>query len=182
MKPSSLLPSLAPLFVALVAGCAVTTSDTVKTPPRTVVIFDHPENFTDVKDATIPTDRGRDAILARIREFLVSRTDPLLPEGCRLTITFTDIDLAGEFEPWHAGINSDEIRYIRPIYPPAFKFTYSVTDPSGKVIKSGSENIKDMNFQMRLIDPALRATDSLAYEKDILNEWAHNALRNLTKA
>jgi hypothetical protein len=182
MKPSSLIPGLAPLFVALVAGCAVSTSDAVKTPPRTVVTFDHPENFTDVKDASVPTDRGRDAILSRIREFLVSRADPLLPEGYKLSITFTDIDLAGKFEPWHSAIMSDEVRFIRPIYPPAFKFTYSVSDASGRVVKSGTENIKDLNFQMRLIDPTATATDSLAYEKDILGEWARTTLRDLKKA
>ena len=36
----------------------------------------------------------------------------------------------------------------RMIYPPAFKFTYSVTDPSGKVVRKGSEDIRDLDFQI----------------------------------
>jgi len=144
--------------------------------PRTVVVFDHPENFTDVKDGYIPTDKGRDAILRTLRDFLVDRTESLVPKGDTLTITFTDIDLAGEFEPWHNP--GYDIRYLRAVYPPAFKFTYSVTDASGKAVRSGSENIRDINYQMRV---TLDLSDPLRYEKDILADWARSALRGLPK-
>lgn len=145
--------------------------------PRTVVIFEHPEKFTDVKDSYLPTDKGREAILADIRSFLVHRTAYLLPEDYKLTITFTDIDLAGDFEPWH-GPQYDEVRFLRAVYPPSFKFTYSVTDSAGKVVRAGSENIRDLNYQMRV---AMDLTDPRRYEKDILDEWARTALRGLKK-
>jgi hypothetical protein len=145
--------------------------------PRTEVIFDHPEKFTDVKDSYVPSDKGRDAILDTLRSFLVHRADPMIPEGDKLTITFTDIDLAGEYEPWR-GAQYDDVRIVKSIYPPAFKFTYSVTDASGKVIREGSENIRDLNFQMRL---TIDASDPLRYEKDILDEWARTKLRDLPK-
>ena len=177
MNPLRLLP----VAVVMMAGCALTPDSATKSPPRTTVVFDHPEKFTDVKDAYVPTDDGRDAILKHFREFLVSRCDPLLPEGYALTITFTNIKLAGEYEPWH-GSQWINIRVIKAIYPPAFTFTYTVTDPSGRPVKQGSENILDLSFQMRLLSPYATSHDPLAYEKDILNDWARVTLRNLAKA
>jgi len=147
-------------------------------PARTEVIFDHPENFTDVKDSYTPSDKGRDAILENIRSFLVHRTESLVPDGYKLTITFTDIDLAGEFEPWR-GAQFDDVRIVKAIYPPAFKFSYSVTDPSGRIVREGTEDIRDMNFQMRV---TIDLSDQLRYEKDILGDWARSKLKNLAKA
>jgi hypothetical protein len=146
--------------------------------PRTEVIFDHPENFTDVKDRMSPTDKGRDEILSQIREHLVDRTSRLVPDGYTLTITFSDIRLAGEFEPWR-GPQWDDVRIIKDIYPPSFKFTYSVTDPAGRVVKSGKESIQDLDFQMRV---TLDTSDPLRYEKQILDDWASGTLRDLKKA
>ena len=48
---------------------------------RAEIIFDHPEKFTDVKDAYMPTDKGRDGILEQIRSHLVSRANYYIPEG-----------------------------------------------------------------------------------------------------
>ena len=93
-------------------------------------------------------------------------------EGCKLTVTFTDIDLAGEFEPWR-GPQFDEVRIVKDIYPPGFKFAYTLTDANGKVLKEGTENIRDMNFQMRLL---IDTNDTLRYEKDILTDWMRMTL------
>ncbi len=172
MKKLHLLGSILGLTAAAALNAATPPT------PRTDVIFDHPEKFTDVRDSYVPSDKGRDGILENIRTFIVRRTESMIPEGDKLTITFTDIDLAGEYEPWR-GAQFDDVRIVKPIYPPAFKFTYSVTDASGKVIREGSENIRDMDFQMRV---TIDASDPLRYEKDILDEWARTKLRNLPKA
>lgn len=163
--------------LAMAAACALHAADTATPAARTKVLFDHPENFKDVKDGDLATDKGRDAILARIREYLVGRADSLLPGGDRLTITFTDIDLAGDFEPWR-GPQWSDVRVVKPIYPPAFKFSYSVTDTAGKVVKQGTEDIRDLSFQTRI---TIDTSDSLRYEKDILDDWARSTLRDLKK-
>jgi hypothetical protein len=162
-------------ILGLVAACALHAG--AGPAPRTEVVFDHPEKFTDVKDSSNPSDKGRDAILGNIRSFLLQQTEPLVPEGYKLKITFTDIDLAGDFEPWR-GPRFDDVRIVKDIYPPAFKFTYSVTDPSGKVVREGAEDIRDLNFQMRL---TIDTSDPLRYEKDILGEWARSKLRGIGK-
>ena len=93
MKILRLMPIA--LGMALVGN--VHAADIAALPARTAVVFDHPENFTDVKDRDLPSDSGRDEILSRISTFMVSRATPLLPAGDSLQITFTDIDLAGDF-------------------------------------------------------------------------------------
>jgi hypothetical protein len=164
--------------LGLIAAGALRASDTATAAPRTEVIFDHPEKFTDVRDANTPTDKGRDHILEQLRQNLVHRTSSLVPDGYKLTVTFTDIRLAGDFEPWR-GPQWDEIRIVKPIYTPFFKFSYSVTDPSGRVVKSGVEDINDLDFQDRIV---LDTNDPLRYEKQILDDWASGALRDLKKA
>jgi len=136
-------------------------------PPRVEVTFDHPERFTDIKDAYVPSDRGEQALLEQIRAFIVSRATPMVPEGFRLAMTFSDIDLAGEYEPWR-GPEWDMVRIIRPVYPPAFRFTFAVTDRSGKVVRQGSEFLRDVSFQYRSV---FDESDGLRYEKAALEDW-----------
>jgi hypothetical protein len=162
--------------LGLLAAGALRAADTPAA-ARTDVIFDHPEKFTDVKDRSFPSDSGRDAILSEIRNHLVYRASEQLPEGYHLSITFTDIKLAGDFEPWR-GPQWDDIRIVKSIYPPDFKFTYSVTGPSGQVVKSGTEDIRDLDFQMRV---TLDLNDRLRYEKSILDDWVDRTLRDLKK-
>jgi hypothetical protein len=163
--------------LGLIAAGALRASDAATTAPRTEVIFDHPENFRDVRDEFTPTDKGRDYILSEFRDHLVSRTASMIPDGYKLKVTFTDIKLAGDYEPWR-GPQWDTVRIVKAIYPPYFKFTYQVTDPSGRVVRSGTENINDLDFQDRIV---LDTGDPLRYEKQILDDWAQGALRDLKK-
>src|SRR5208282_6087849 len=96
------------VFLGLAAACAL-RADVAKAAPRTEVIFDHPEKFTDIRDMDSPTEQGQAAILDKIRDYLVQETAPMVPEGYKLSIVFTDIRLAGNFEPWR-GAQWDEIR------------------------------------------------------------------------
>jgi hypothetical protein len=141
------------------------------------VVFDHPEKFTDVKDDMMETEKGRNAILKQIAKFIVERSEKLLPEGYTLTLTFTDIDLAGDFDP-SFGPQFDHVRIVKSIYPPAFKFTYVVTGPTGEVVKQGAEDIRDLAFDMRT---TLDRQDPLHFEKDILSDWMRSTLRGLPK-
>ena len=162
-------------FGLLAAGLLAPASAAADAPHRTEVAFDHPEKFTDVKDRSIPTDKGRDYILSQIREFIVQTGDKVLPAGDHLAMTFQDIDLAGDFEPWH-GAQWDDVRVIKEIYPPRFKFSYTVTNASGQVIKKGQENDTDMDFQLQ---PILDNQDSLRYEKAFLGSWMRSHLARL---
>jgi hypothetical protein len=146
--------------------------------PRAEVIFDHPEKFADVRDQYVPTEKGREGILGSLRDFIVREAGRRVPAGCKLTLTFTDIRLAGDFEPWR-GPRFEDIRIVRSIYPPDFKFTYVLTDPAGREIKRGREDILDMAFEFRR---TLDEQDPLRYEKAMLSDWMRTALRGVRTA
>ena len=79
------------------------------------------------------------------------------------------------FEPWRGGQWSD-VRVVKDIYPPAFKFSYSVTDAAGKVVSQGNEDIRDLSFTFRFSPDT---TDNLHFEKSFLDDWIHSNLRRL---
>jgi hypothetical protein len=143
------------------------------------VTFDHPEKFTDVKDSSMGTDKGRDSTLELFKEYLQERAPRFLAEGQTLAIVFTDIDLAGEFEP-QRGPRFDNVRIIKDIYPPRLTFTYKLTDASGAVLKEGHEKLVDLSFQMT--GSVIDNNDPLHYEKSMLNDWLHNQFKHPKKS
>ncbi len=162
------------LLTLTLAGTAAAYAANTKVPTtRVEVNFTEPEKFTDVKDSSFGTEKGRDATLEEFRDFISNRADKLLPKGDKLTVTFEDIDLAGEYEPWR-GPRLDDVRIVKDIYPPRMKFTYKVTNASGAVVKEGEKSLSDLAFMMRL---TIDRQDPLRYEKDMLNEWMQADLR-----
>jgi len=135
---------------------------------RVEVLFDHPGKFTDVRDSQLGSDKGRDAYLEELKDYLQERAAHLLVEGQTLTVAFTDVDLAGEFEPWR-GPNYGDIRVIKDIYPPRLNFTYKVVDASGALVKEGQEKLRDTAFQSST-NP-FNSQESLHYEKALLDNW-----------
>jgi hypothetical protein len=138
------------------------------------VIFDHPEKFTDVKDAFMPTDKGRDGILDEIKQFIQDKATAYLGAGQTLEVKFTEIDLAGDFEPEH-GPQFMDVRIVKEIYAPRFDLEFKLTGADGKVISEGQRKLRDLNFMSRLTLPA---SDPLHYEKDILKDWLRTEIRS----
>ncbi len=145
---------------------------------KTEVIFDHPENFKDIKTGSLSSEKGEQGQLEILRKGIVSTADNYLPDGCKLTMIFTDIDLAGDFEPWR-GAQADDIRIIKDIYPPDYKFTWKVTDAGGRVLKEGKENLRDIDFQMKA--SSIDREEPLGNDLAVLNDWLRHNLRDLKK-
>jgi Protein of unknown function (DUF3016) len=146
---------------------------------RVEVLFEQPENFTDIKDSSMGSERGRQAYLDSFREYLQENLAPRLREGHKISITFTDIDLAGDFEPWR-GASAQDVRIVKDIYVPRLKFNYVVTDAQGQIVKDGKANLADLNFQMNISTPA-SSSDPLRYEKHMLDDWMRSELGSKTK-
>ena len=153
---------------ALVAANALPAAD-MFTSPRVEVIFDHPENFTDIKDNPVPTERSRETLLGQIRSYLAFEAQKYVPEGCKLTLIFTDIDLAGVFRPWQ------DLRVMQGGFPPAAKFTWKVANAAGAVIKQGREAIRDLDAQRLSLD----TNDELRFDKALLDLWMRGQLSDL---
>jgi hypothetical protein len=93
-----------------------------------------------------------------------------VPAGIQLEITVTDIDLAGDFEPWR-GPQFSQVRITRDIYRPHISLEFRLTDASGSVVSAGQREISDIAYQERLVRPP---DDYLRYEKNILRDWFRN--------
>jgi hypothetical protein len=173
MKTSRIL-----LLSALaLAGAGVAHAfDPVKGLPKTEVVFFEAQNFTDARDSYMGSDAGRDATLAQLKDYLVKRATRLLAPGQTLTITITDVDLAGEFEPWR-GPEFSDVRIVRDIYPPRINLTFRVTEADGKVVKEGKRVLRDLAFMDRLT--MAFKDDPLRHEKALLDDWMSDDLGSL---
>jgi len=170
--------------VALLAGLAATgtlfAAETKPTDGRVTVIFSHPEKYTDIRDSQsdFENERGRERYLPFIQEYLEQEAVRKLPAGEKLTVTFSDIDLAGDFEPWH-GMQFNDVRIIKDLYIPRMTFTFKITDANDAVIKEGERKLTDPGFQMQ-ITTGFR-DDPLRYEKSMLSDWLRAELKPAKK-
>ena len=164
------------LLLGLSAGGALLAAETKPASPVTVV-FAHPEKFTDVRDnqSDFDNELGREHYLPLLQEFLQQQGASRLAPGQLLTITFSDIDLAGDFEPWR-GVQFSDVRIVKDIYFPRLTFTFKLTGANGQVLKEGERKLQDMGFQMRLTRGF--RDDPLRYEKDMLDDWLRDELRS----
>ena len=176
MKPNLSLMFSAALLAATLGYAADAPSENAQ---RVQVQFDHPENFTDLKDSYMATDKGRESYMEMFKDYLQQNASKRLPEGQKLSITFTDIDMAGDFEPWR-GASASDVRIVKAIYIPRLKFTYRITDAAGAVVKEGKAELSDMNFQNNLVG-TFNSSDPLRYEKHMLDDWMRDELGARTK-
>jgi hypothetical protein len=141
------------------------------------VNYFEPAHFTDLRDSYPEgTDQGRAATLAALRSHLVRRVLPFVPPGGKLAITITDIDLAGDFEPWH-GPHFTDVRVVKDIYPPSIRLNFLLIDEQGNILKSGKRELRDLAFMMKI---ALGFRDDpLRHEKALLDDWLSREFRDV---
>jgi hypothetical protein len=138
-----------------------------RTVARAEVNFFEPTKFTDVRDS-YTGDYTRTTYLDSIRDHVLEQAKYYVPEGHKLTVTFTDIDMAGDFEPWR-GPRFDDIRIVKDIYPPRINLAFQLTDAQGNVVKEGKRELRDLAFMMK-ITMAFR-DDPVRHEKALLDDW-----------
>jgi hypothetical protein len=154
----------------LAIGSAFAASSTPASDAKAEVIFTSPEKFADIRDAYTSTRMGEQAVMDQIRDYIVLRAQTVVPAGEKLTVNFTDIDLAGDFEPWRGGQTMD-VRIVKDVYPPKMDLEFKLTDASGRVIKEGKRQLRDLAFMGKMnINPR----DTLRYEKNLLDDWLKN--------
>jgi hypothetical protein len=135
---------------------------------KVVVNFDQPEKFTDVK--TTMSGGTEQGYLDSLRQYLEDRAGPYVPVNQTLTVTFTDIDMAGDIRPTRTG----DVRVVKSIYPPRLNFSFTLTDAGGKVVKEGTEKLVNTFPETTT---GIGRDDVLFYEKDLLSDWMRKTLR-----
>lgn len=139
---------------------------------RAEVIFFEPEKFKDAADV----DQGdvlRSGYLDELKTHVLNQAKSLVPAGYKLQVTFTDIDLAGEFEPWR-GPSADRVRIVKEIYPPRIDLAFRITDAAGNVVSEGRRELRDNAFMMKLTMAS--RSDPLRHEKEMIDTWLHKEL------
>lgn len=154
-------------LLGLASGLALHAALNSKSEPRADVIFFEREKFTDVRDSYMGTPQGRDAILEQIKDYIVDRAKGYVPEGSKLMVTINDIDLAGDYEPEH-GVQFQDIRMMREIYPPRIKLAYKLVDASGNEVQHGTRELTDLSYLQNL---QFNPNDTLRFEKALLDDW-----------
>jgi hypothetical protein len=132
------------------------------------VNFQDSANFKDVRDTpggpTVPAHL--DVLALHLKE----RAPAFLQYGQRLTVTFTDIDLAGDFPP-RPPVGGNDIRIIKTSYPPRMKLYFAVHTAKGRLIKDGTRVLQDLNFQTSTADVMSSKSEPLFFFKKILTDW-----------
>lgn len=126
------------------------------------VTFVEPEKFIDLPFSPIERER----VLKELGDYMV-KIGAKLPANQTLRIEVTEVDLAGRLE--HSRRATQDIRLLTGGADwPRIQLRYQL-EADGKVLRSGEENLTDMNYlhRLRLHSP----TESLRYEKEMLDEW-----------
>lgn len=137
------------------------------------VEFPGAERYTDVRDRWVRTTPERNLNLKALRRHLEKAAARRLPPGETLTVRFTDIDLAGDYNTPLTGPGQD-IRVVTELYPPRLAFDWERRSADGAVIASGSEALRDFGF---LSHGAQRRNERLAFERRLLDGWLQQTLR-----
>lgn len=103
--------------------------------------------------------------------------DKYFKEGESLVMQFTDIDMAGDIQPWRNRYSAD-IRYIEDVYPPRVKFTYTVKDAEGNVLKEGEASLSDLAYRMNTLAPMRTQYENFFYENTLIRDWLRKTFRD----
>ncbi len=135
------------------------------------VTWQNPEEFRDIDAGEQNQEKFQAQVMQQLEEYILELSQAL-PEGQNLSLTVTDLDLAGEVLPgFSQGFNTPrDMRVVKRVYFPQMNIEFQLTDSQGATLKSGSSELKDMSFQDN-IQTHQKARDPLAHEKEMIKKW-----------
>jgi hypothetical protein len=141
--------------------------------PPVRVALAHPERYTDFRTSCVSRPADVRALADEVERFLRAAAAPLLPEGGRLEVTITDVDMAGDIESWR-GPGRCDLRVMKDASPPRIALRFRLTDAEGTETRAGHRLLLDSNY---LVMAGLAATHPLRHEKAPLADWLRRELR-----
>ncbi|MEX0331989.1 MAG: DUF3016 domain-containing protein [Puniceicoccaceae bacterium] len=143
--------------------------------------FEDVDNFTDFSVSGLSEEKTLSIFESELEDELERFARKYIPEGQTLHILFTDIDMAGDIQPWRNRHNAD-IRYIERVYPPRLAFTYKLVDAEDNVLAEGEESIADLAFDYNVVAPMKNISMSFFYETNLLGDWIRLTMRKVQSA
>ena len=113
-------------------------------------------------------------VIKNLTGFFRTAAKKHLPDNQTLHIRITDLDLAGDVDYFFMDY-SHPVRVVKAMYFPSIEFSYELRDAQNQVIKSGSENIRDMDFLLSNVK--LHSTSPFRYEKKLIEDWFRNTFK-----
>lgn len=170
-----------PLLWLLAASCVLASGSFLSAAggdtTRTRVTYEEPDTFTDLRDGDFESQRGRQHTLDELSRHIEKRAASVLPEGYTLSVVVSDIDLAGDYEPWRTKFTN--VRIVRDIYPPRISLTYTLRDAEGQVVSEAQRDLKDTAFLQTL---TIDRNDTLRFEKALIDAWIRTDIRRAASA
>ena len=155
------------IVALLIVLVGVGSAPSADAPSRISVVFVDPRRFTDVKDGAMRSPAGGAAILGEIERFVRESGERYVPAGFSLEMRVTDVDLAGELEPWR-GPQFERVRFMRESSWPRIDFEFRLKNAEGRVVREGRRSLSDPSYLTR----SQRVADGrLRYEKELLTDW-----------
>jgi len=136
-------------------------------PQSVTVRYDDPQHFTETRRSSMINRSEAEAWREPLKAYFAQRAARILAPGQRLEIDVTDVDLAGEYEPWRSGSLRD-VRIVKNIYPPRIDLSFKLYGADGSVLREGERKLRDPAFFQRT---PLNNQDSLRYEKAMIDRW-----------
>ena len=162
------LSAIALFAATLLAGCATPTPRAAAADSHVLVNWDDPANFADTRSNLCRNRVKPEEWLGQLARYVQSRADRVVAGGQTLQVTITDIQRAGQCEPWR-GPNLDDVRIIKDIYPPSISLHFALTDANGHIVSEGDRKLRDSAFMHR--GTLLNQDDPLRFEKRLLDDW-----------
>jgi hypothetical protein len=145
--------------------------------PSVTLAYGDVETFRDFEYAGRSEKKTAPTFTRELTQFF-SRVAPRYLSDHTLEITFTDIDLAGEIQPWRSLSNPD-IRFVKSIYPPRAEFSYVLRGPDGEIAAQGDTKLVDLAFNFGV--HARASSEPFYYEQEMLREWLREDISPLVK-
>ncbi|MGP1665453.1 MAG: DUF3016 domain-containing protein [Rhodanobacter sp.] len=169
MKQSLLSRGLCCVCLALTGWAMQAHASAPPVPDNVHVHYTDPGQFTEVKRSFGVHANNANDYLEPLQQYIVRRASGILAPGQTLDINVTDVDRAGEYEPWH-GPSWSDVRIIKDIYPPRIDLDFTLYGVDGEVLRHGSRSLRDVSFMNRGI---ANNQDSLRFEKALIDRWLH---------
>lgn len=143
------------------------------------VTWKDPKSYTDIRPANESRKRFRERTFSDLEGYIVELAESL-PEGQKLEIVVTDLDLAGQVWPaqFIGGVGANDVRLVRRIDIPRMSFSYKLLAEDESVLQEKDVELKDMAFQERF-NPIFNSR-RLRYEKNMLRDWFADEFPQLT--
>jgi hypothetical protein len=115
----------------------------------------------------LDSEGSRDQVLNVLKAQIEDLARSYVTNGRHLEIRVTDVDLAGDFEPWR-GMDFDHVRILKEIYPPRMELEFRLVDAEGKVVSEGKRRLQELGYLMMNIMPT---SDPLRFDKEMIRAW-----------